>query len=374
MNTFDPLTHSQQLLLALLKLALWNTVPDTTLFAKADNTVWNEVFHLSVDQGIKAIVFDGIMLLPEELKPSRSVKISWALNTEAIERRYEQELAVANEIAGVFAKNDIKTLLFKGIGLSQYYPVPQHREFGDIDIYLFGKQKEGDRLLVQMGAIKEKNDISRHTGLIYKGISVDNHKHFLLSDNFHKATILEAHLLQSLADCKPLNKGFVNTALLPPPDFDILFIACHALRHFLDGFLALRHLCDWALFLKANRGNIDFAAYRRLITESGLLKLADAFTALSVKYLELDPDMAPPFDRNPMLEDKIIQNAFNYLYFPKTKKRSPFNIVRHKIKVLTSKKWKYNELLYPRQFYNSVWEAMIFHLRHPAMPVKMQTK
>ena len=69
MNVCYRLTHSQQLLFALLKLALWNTVPDKTLFEKADDAVWNEVYRLSADQGVKAIVFDGIMLLPGELQP-----------------------------------------------------------------------------------------------------------------------------------------------------------------------------------------------------------------------------------------------------------------------------------------------------------------
>lgn len=55
-------------------------------------------------------------------------------------------------MAAVFAENGIRLLLLKGLGLSRNYPVPAHRECGDIDIYLFGASDEGDRLLLQMGA------------------------------------------------------------------------------------------------------------------------------------------------------------------------------------------------------------------------------
>jgi hypothetical protein len=369
MNVFDQLTHSQQLLFALLKLALWNTVPDKALFDKADDDVWKEVYRLSADQGIKAIIFDGILLLPKELQPPRSLKLTWAVNVEAIERRYEQELAVANELADIFAKNGIKMLLFKGIGLAQYYPVPKHREFGDIDIYLFGKQKEGNRLLVQLGAVKENCDMDMRTvGLQYKGIFIENHKYFLNKSKFPNTTDLEAHLLKTLADCKP--SGIVDAALFPPPDFNALYMICHALVHFLAWPLVLRYLCDWALFLKANKEAIDFDAYRQLIAESGLAKFADAFTALTVKYLDFDPELAPPFDSNPVLEDRMMLELLNSLIL-EAEKRSLLKTVRNTIKILKSRKGKYDIYHHPNQFWKSIWVLIIFYISHPASIVKL---
>ena len=368
MNAFDPLTHSQQRLLALLKLALWNTVPDKALFEKADDVVWNEVYRLSAEQGVKAIVFDGIMLLPGELHPSRSIKLTWAFNVETIERRYEQEVAIANEIASIFAKNDIKMLLFKGIGLAQYYPVPKHREFGDLDCYLFGQQEEGNRLLIQSGAMKEKFEIGKHvTGLRYKGISIENHAFFLHKDIIHKATLLEAHLLHTLDTCKPaMSQGIIDTALFPPPDFNAIYMTCHALGHFLGGPLALRHFCDWALFLKANKGTIDFTTYRQMIEESGFTKFADAFTSLTVKYLDLDSELAPPFDNNPVLEDRMIQESFKPLFVPTIEQRSIPKAVLYKIKVLKSRKWKYDMYYHPKRFSKYIWSSIISHIGHPA--------
>jgi len=365
MNVFEP-NHSQQLLFALLKLALWNKAPDKALFEKADETIWGEVYRLSADQGIKAVIFDGIMLLNRELQPPRSLKLKWAINVEAIERRYEQSLMAINGMADIFTKNGISMLVLKGVSLAQYYPVPSHREFADIDIYLFGKQEEGDRLLLQSGAAKKIYQSGKHSGLQFNGIIVENHNYFLTEKKFHNAAALEKHLAQTLSDNPLLSNPLICNAVLPPPDFNVLFIACHALGDFITKRLILRFLCDWALFLKANKDVIDFDSYRRLITESGFKKFADAFTALAVNQLGLDSDFALPFDSNPALENRIMQESFNPLFSSITGKQSLLKMIQFKFNVIKSGRWKYKELLYPEQFYKIAWRSFLFYITHPA--------
>ncbi len=241
MNTFNELTYPQQLLFALIKLALWNTAPDTTLLDRADDAVWNEVYRLSADQGIHAIVFDGVILLPIELQPSRTIKIAWAANVAAIERRYAQKVEVANDIVNHFTEKGISMLLFKGIGLAQYYPVPQHREFGDIDFYLFDRHEEGNRLLVGLGAVKHKYNIDKHVIFFYKGVPLENHAHFLAGEKFRNVDVLEKRLQKTLEDHSTLGRHAGSLVLFPPPDFNALFMICHAFGHFMSEPLVLRY-------------------------------------------------------------------------------------------------------------------------------------
>ncbi len=363
------LTQPQQILLALLKLALWNTLPDKALLDKADEAIWKKVFQFSVDQGVIAVAFDGIMLLPAELQPPRSIKLPWAINVESLERRYDRQLAVANELSGIFSKNNIKMLLFKGVGLSEYYPVPKHREFGDIDIYLFEKHEEGNQLLVQYGARKDENNLfklDKHSTLHYKGFSVENHKHFLF-DEFPQLKMLEDRLLQTLeSTVSPIGK-----ILFPPPDFNVLFLMCHTLGHFIQTPLTLRSFCDWSLFLKASQGKIDFAVYRQLMADSGLLTLADAFTALTIKYIGLDPELTPSLESNPIIENKMMRELLNPLSFLKTEKMSALKVISYKTKALKARRWKY-ELFYPKHFWKSVLKSIIFHIQHPQVIMKLK--
>jgi len=369
MNTLSLARH-QQILFALLKLALWNKVPDKALFENVNETEWDKVYHLSVSHEISAIVLDGIILLPKELQPSRTIKLRWILNVEKIENGYEKKLSVANEIAAIFSENNIQMMIFKGIGLAQFYPVPKHREFIDIDFYLFGKQEEGDRLLLQSDAVETEYNIDKHSVLHYKNVSLENHSYFLAESTFNNIHSLEEILQRMLANGKFSSNSLVNKALFPPSDFNILFILCHSFGHYFIDRLFLKHLCDWAVFLKANKGNIDFTAYRKIITECNFTKFSDAFTALAIQYLELDPESAPPFINNPEIENRILQELFEPHIHQNFKNLSLPKIVKLKIDRLKSRKWRYDEYLGPNSFNKAVWHSVIFHICHPKSTVE----
>ena len=365
------LTQPQQILLALLKLALWKTPPDKALFENAGDDIWKEVYRLSAEQGVKAIAYDGVTLLPLELQPAHSILFQWGIHVDGIERRFEKELQVANEMADIFAKNDIKMLLFKGLEMAQYYPSPEHREFGDIDFYLFGKKEEGEQLLLEAGATKNELQCDRHTKLLYKGILIENHEYILPEGELYNVPLLEERLMNALKNVNLSNNPLVKNALSPSLDFSILLMSSHTFWHFLGRNLLLRYLCDWALFLTANRGAIDFDSWRRVTIHSGFVKFADALSALAVKYLDLNPEFAPPFETNSAIEEKILQNMFNPLYFPINKNHSWTEKLRLKLKNFKYIRWKYDELFSTPQFYKIIRRSIMLYIRRPMRILKM---
>ncbi|MDE8722545.1 nucleotidyltransferase family protein, partial [Alistipes putredinis] len=91
---------------------------------------WNRLFTLAAQHGVTALLFDMILRLPEQQQPSRALKIRWALSSEAIEKRHAQQTRAAHELTTLFASHGVRTILLKGLGLSIYYPRPEHRECG----------------------------------------------------------------------------------------------------------------------------------------------------------------------------------------------------------------------------------------------------
>lgn len=345
-----------QMLLSLLKSALWNTAPDEKLFVHTEETVWKKIMDLSMKQGVKAIALDGAMKLPKELQPPRNLRLAWAAFVDKVERNYAYRVSIAKELSELFAKNGMKMLLFKGLSLSQHYPVPEHREFGDLDIYLFGKHDEGNKLLVENGAKRENFNIPKHTVLHYKNVMIENHIFFLDMADTPKIQVLENKL-------RKLAVSDENQALLfPKPAFLTLFLMCHAIRHF-TYTTHFRSFCDWAVFLNAHQGKLDFSSYRQDLSEAGFLKVADAFTALTVKYFGLNPEFAPPFENNFELEDEIFINGIFSMM--------PVNPAQPFYKKLIFKAYrfkrrlKYYEMLYPGKTYRRIWYAIYYHLRKP---------
>ena len=139
---------------------------------------WDDIFRMAADQGVCAVIGDGMERLPEKLRPPRDIRLRWALTAERQEKRYRRQQEKTAKMAAAFAENGIRMLVLKGLGLSRDYPVPAHRECGDIDIYLFGASDEGDRLLLQMGA-QPYFDVPKHSSHTWDGILIENHRTIL---------------------------------------------------------------------------------------------------------------------------------------------------------------------------------------------------
>ena len=66
----------------------------------------------------------------------------------------------------------------------------------------------------------------------------------------------------------------------------------HSLTHFLSEGIRLRHLLDWALFLKAEQSNLDWVRFYEVCEEYGLRAFVDCMTALAVEVcgVEIEND------------------------------------------------------------------------------------
>ena len=377
MTTLSELTTRR--MLSLTKAALQETAPDANLFVDAGETGWTELFELLVAQGVMVLSLYGAMRLPKELQPPRKLKLRWVASVEAVEKQYRHCLETAEKLAACFKENNIRMLLFKGIALARLYPVPNSREFGDIDIFLCGKAEEGNALLADI-ANKKSQTSRKHANFVYRGIMIENHHTFLNQryyNRFHRSDVLEKRLRLLLAEAgitteanPAASRSQDETLLFPPPDFDALFVTLHMLAH-LPTKNVLRHLCDLTVLFTAYQGKINFSLYRDALSEAGLLKLAEVFISLSIKHLGLNPEYAPPYESDLLLEDRLWNNLLHPEAPPPPKaKRKLFSVFIYKIRSLRARYWK-SELVFPGQFGKKIFHSLFYHLCHPGKIKKL---
>ena len=359
MIILEALSRPQQALFILLKASIRNKVLDESFFQGFSEAEWKEVYRLAVEQGVMAMVFNSVMGLPDELKPPRSLKLSWAISVEVVEKRYYKQKAVAHDLADFLKKNNINMFLFKGLYFAQYYPIPSHREFGDLDIFLLGEFEKGNNVLLQQGLKKNHSD-PKHTSFTYKGVMVENHTNFLTLHRYSHLGNLEKKLLELCNES--LSGNFQGNILFPSTDFAVLYMMCHTILHFPSSFI-LRNLCDWVVFLEANKGKVDFKKYNKALAEAGLSEISDAITALAVRFFELNQDSAPVYNYNHTLEDKILQEMLNPEVIRK-KNPSVWDIIKYKFKLLKSRRWKY-ELVNPNGYGRFLLYSFFYYLLHP---------
>ena len=276
----------------------------STVFAPLTSGQWTAVYRLASEQGVLAVVWDGVRQLPPEVQPPRELRLRWAYNVERIERRYAQQQHRAAELAGIFAEAGIRTVVLKGLAVSRSYPVPAHRPCGDLDCFLCGDYERGNRAAEAAGA-EVKRDFYKHSHIVFRGLTVENHRFCTAVRGSRRAKELERRLQRLLAE-RPSDRLADTSLLAPPADFNALFLTRHALSHFLTEGISLRHLCDWAVFIEREGAQVDWAAFREIAAEHRLLRFAEILSDLSVRYLGVARNPLPA--EVPAISDRVLEN------------------------------------------------------------------
>ena len=158
------------------------------------------------------------------------------------------------DIVDTMAKHGIKTLVLKGTHLAQYYPIPELREFGDLDLYFYGKHSEADRVARKTLKADISNNAHRHSKYNSRGVTVESHydfvnRHFPPSNRRYEARLKEQ---------------------APSPTFEVLFILRHMAGHFAANRITLREVVDWYLLKKALREQEDWDLVDTAVEEAGM--------------------------------------------------------------------------------------------------------
>lgn len=359
------LDRPESMLFALLRMALWGSPADHSLFAAADEADWESCMCLAVRQGVQTVAFDGMVALPLGLQPPRLLKLTWATNTAAIEQRHARYLHTASRLVQFYEAHGIRVMLMKGLGLAEDYPIPAHRESGDLDIWLFGQYAEGNRLMTQQDICVDLHS-PKHACFFFGGVPVENHRTFLNVTQYQIDRNLEKVLHRSLAEgrCSSLSLPEEASVLLPPPLFSAVFLARHLCVHFVSG-IVLRHLCDWARFLSVHRGEFDTEEWTAAFREVGLLPVVQAFTRLAVEYLGLSREdvsflpLQPSAWEEPLLDD-ILHPSFPLL----PEQRTLCSVVAFKWRRLLATRWKYT-LVHREAFGRKLAASVLRNVLHP---------
>ena len=350
----------QEILCALCRSAMWQQPCDLDLSPGISDEQWQRIYMNSVRHGVLALALDGVMRLPKELQPGFNTRIKWGYNAEVIAKRYNAQKATAEKLAAIFAEKGIRTMVMKGIGLSLYYPLPRQRPFGDIDIYLFDKFDEGNRIMSKYGCDVD-GSYYRHYEFGFGGFNIENHSCFVETRINDTNKYIESELQAMVSDVRtaPSLKGI----LLPSPDFNALFLARHASWHFARESIQLRDLCDWALFLNAEIGNIDTTRYMEQLRNSGMERFVSIITDICRMKLGLKAEL-PVSSHYPELCERVFEDIINYRK-PQFKNVSTIKHFILKLKMRIERKWCY-DMIVPDSFYGNTLHSVTNYITHPS--------
>jgi len=347
------LSKENNTLFSLLRYAIWQNRDEEQIDFDLTTLQWQSLIESAASMGVLAIAFDALPKGQPLPGLSKELIIRWGLSVQRFEDRNRQQKEALRELIATFRENQIEVLLLKGLGLSENYPLPAHRECGDLDIYLFGDYEKGNQVIEALG-IEVDRGSSKHSSFFFKGIPVENHISFLDVDFTQTDKNLEVHLHRILKE-----QGYQTILIddiavrIPTPDFTSLFLTRHNIGHFLASGLVLRHFCDMALFFSRNAGRIDFKSFHKIITEEHQLNLFSTFTQLAHMFLGMpDTSLLVP-DKCESITERVLYDTLNNKYkkinidermnwwFPKRKMNGAIYLAHSKWKYDLIEKWEF---------------------------------
>lgn len=287
----------EEVFFSLLRNALWGSPVEIP----GDFAEWSRVAALAKEQSLLGLIGD-VMLSDSGIAPRLSGELKTKIKTFLMMNMvtHGKLNAVLMQVVGKLSDEGVGSVLLKGQGLAQYYPKPELRQCGDIDLYvgLDNYERSYDILNPIATAIDDRKvlEVGKHYHVSMGKVEVEVHRYSETYPFKKQNEKYQAIALKGLGkNLVPMMFGEmkVNT---PADNYNAFFIFSHLFHHFLTSGVGLRQFCDWMLFLSMRKDWIDRDSLYEIITTMDMMLPWQAFGCVLVRVLGMPESDFPFYD------------------------------------------------------------------------------
>ena len=249
---------------------------------------WNALVQVAEKHKVLPFLFD---VLEEADLPQAQRMILEQKGQQTVQQSYRL-LFLSKSIIEELKEHGIDAILLKGSGVAAFYPVPEYRKSGDVDILMKNKE-EAERaceILEKHGFHKKEHQAANHhiacTGV--DGIEVELHVTLAEAFDSEKTNAYLQQCQASFFEHRKLQDVMGVTFNLATDAYQAFYLLLHMLQHFLRAGFGLKLLCDWVVFWEKPVCKEEKDTLIQLLEGSGLVGFASIITAVCVEYLQLD--------------------------------------------------------------------------------------
>lgn len=265
-------------ILALLKTSLF----DLDLKIN-ENVTWSDIASELQNQCVSVIPADQI----NHLNLTESENREYIMSVIQSNSYWNAIMYEQQEIIDLLDEAGIPTAVLKGSAAAIYYPKPDYRTMGDIDLIvppeLFDKACV---LLEQNGYIHLDEMNLRHEAFVKDGIHIELHRSFALLNDKAQMLYLDNLIYKGINHAEKKKIEDYSFTMLPRLENGLVLLG-HISQH-LESGLGLRQIIDWMLYVDSELDD-DFwqNTFCREAEQIGLKKLALVVTRMCQIYLGL---------------------------------------------------------------------------------------
>lgn len=333
---------------------------------------WDAVETIAVKHGLLAVVYDAVQKLPESQRPPQITWLRWIGQVmQSYEGHYVAYDKAVMELAAFYNAHGYRMMLLKGDACGRDWPRPEHRPYGDIDIWLFGKQKEADDVLVREKGIKIDNSHHHHTVFSWMGFTVENHYDFVNVYARQSSAVMEKVFKELGQDDSHVAEVNGQKVYFPSPNLHALFLIKHMVSHFAAAEISLRQVLDWAFFVEKHTEEIDWEWLDEMLVKFHMKEFVSCINAICVEDLGFQPVESLRFRVESQLESaefrKLKERVLSDILEPAFTAETPKPLIPRAI--FKYKRWKGNgwkhKLCYGTSRWDGFWTLLRSHLMKP---------
>lgn len=249
-----------------------------------------EIYQYAVRNKLLAILCNQVAMY-QELADTEIVKKWKSQARAAVIRQYGVYNALRKVLASAREKN-ITMILFKGCVLADLYPQYSMRTSSDTDIYVYPKDREKSRALLEELGYQEMKDHSKPM------VPVFYHResrhvielHYCLWEDYEgsQMELLEELQLDSQESLITLNVcGGMEVTTLGLEEH-LIYQIFHVVKHFVLQGIGVRYITDLTLYINKYGSMISWESFWRKIKKLGYETFCIGLFTLGIEYFAMD--------------------------------------------------------------------------------------
>lgn len=286
--------------LALLRSALWGQ--ERFPFQPDSGTDWSAVYTELCHQTVQHLPVD-LLVSADPQNAMRYIQ-STAKNIQKWHYLMKQQEAICDDLAQM----GIPCAILKGAAAARYYPQPEHRCMGDIDLIV--RPEDFDRAMAYFREPwKAISDDFRHVEFRNGKFDVELHRKFSMFRSPERCHFLDERLFRDILQGTSWQLDTYRFPVVGTTANGLVFLT-HINAHMESG-LGLRQMIDWMMYVDQEL-NDDFwrQEFQQAAQFLGLEKLAVTVTRMCQLYLGLREDITWCRNADEILCRDLIEHTF----------------------------------------------------------------
>ena len=251
----------------------------------AEGADWQAVFREMKTHALSLLAADVLTSLP---LPA-DVRQTWEDESMAAYGRNALMRCGQDDLVSVLSAAGVRFAILKGNAAAVYYPVPEYRVSGDVDVIVSGTDFERACEALRENGFRDaftEQNTDRHLNFAKNGVQFEVHRRFSFVNDRKTARRIDGLIEKGLMKTK--NAGIDGEPFpVLPEALNGLVLLLHIGQHLETG-LGLRQILDYLMFVRACVDDRFWERKMKPLTDiAGLTELAVTVTRLGQLYFSL---------------------------------------------------------------------------------------